>query len=533
MKTYNIIFLFLITVTLLSCEKEVLNKQPLEEISDDLVWKDIKLANLYLNDVYLNLPGGLNRGLDCSTEIGEEGHEWVASQSWNNGDVNPFNNSFDEWGIAYSQIRKTNLILENFGTIVGDPTALDQLRGQAYFLRAYFYAELANLYGGIPIIKKAQQLGDDLSVSRNTYDECIAFIVEDLDSASALLPPSWEGSDLGRATKGAAMALKSRELLFAASPLHNPSNNAAKWQAAADASKAVIDLNEYELYPNYYEIFHVDNNQEVIFDIQYAYPTRTQNIEYRTNPQGFGGSYGMTRPTEDLVESYEMTNGKSISDPSSGYYLQNPYVDRDPRFYASILYNGAPWRGKTLETFVDGLSGPGIQDQYATSVSMTGYYSRKFISESNINAYTLDKSNENWILMRYAEILLNYAEAQLNLGQETEAKIYMNMIRARVGMPPVPDSETGDALIARYRNERKIELSFEEIHFFDVRRWQTASAEVGTPVHKMHIVKNDDGSFTYNVEEMEERAWRDAFYYLPIPGDEIQKNKNLTQNTGW
>jgi len=533
MKTYKIIFLFLITVSLLSCQKDVLNKQPLEEISNDLVWKDIKLANLFLNDVYLGLPGGLGRDLDCSTELGDDGHEWAAAQSWNKGDVNPFNDSFDAWGSAYSQIRKTNLVLENFETIQGDQTARDQLKGQAYFLRAYFYAELANFYGGVPIIDKAQQLGDSLSVSRNTYDECIAFIIDDLNKAAELLPESWDGSDVGRATKGAALALKSRELLFAASPLHNSSNDAAKWQAAADAAKAVIDLGIYDLYPDYYKLFHVDNNQEVIFDIQYAYPTRTQNIEYRTNPQGFGGSYGMTRPSEDLVECYEMTNGKSISDPASGYNLQDPYIGRDPRFYASILFNGAQWRGKTMETFVDGLSGPGIQDQYATSTSMTGYYSRKFISESNINAYTFDKSNENWILMRYAEVLLNYAEAELNLGHEAEAKIYINMIRARVGMPAIPDSETGASLMARYRNERKIELSFEEIHFFDVRRWMIAPEVVGSPIHKMHIVKNDDGSFTYDVQEMEERAWRDAFYYLPIPGDEIQKNKNLVQNPNW
>ena len=533
MKTYRILFLLMIAVGLLSCEKNVLDKQPLEEIGEDLVWSDVKLANLYLNDVYLNLPGGLWRNLDCATDLGDDGHEWAPAQSWNTGDVNPFNDSFDAWASSYSQIRKTNLVLENAAKLKGEPTAIDQLKGQAYFLRAYFYSVLINFYGGVPIIDKAQVIGDSLSVSRNTYDECLNFILADIDKAVALLPESWEGADVGRATKGAALALKSRELLFAASPLHNPSNDMSKWQKAADAAKAIIDMGIYSLYPDYYKLFHVDNNEEVIFDIQYGYPTRTQNIEYRTNPQGFGGSYGMTRPSEDLVECYEMSSGKSIFDPTSGYDLQNPYVDRDPRFYASILYNGSPWRGKILETYVDGLSGPGAQDQYATSVSMTGYYSRKFITETNINAYTIDKSQENWILMRYAEVLLNYAEAELNLGNESEAKTYMNMIRARAGMPEIPSSETGEELMARYRNERKIELSFEEIHFFDVRRWMVGPEEVGTPIHKMHIIDNGDGTFTFDVEEMEDRAWRDAFYYLPIPGDERQKNKNLDQNPGW
>ena len=533
MKTSKIFFLFMITFSLLSCQTNVLDKQPLEEISDDLVWSDVKMANLYVNEIYLHLFGGLWRDLDCATELGDGGHNWAGSQSWNTGDVDPFNNPFDEWGTAYAQIRKTNIVLEKYIKLEGDQDLINQLKGQALFLRAYYYSELVNLYGGVPIIKKAQELGDDLSVTRNSYGECIAFIVNDLDEASSLLPESWEGSDVGRATKGAAMALKSRELLFAASPLHNESNDAAKWQAASTAAKAVIDLGAYELYSDYYQLFHVDNNQEVIFDIQYAYPTRTQGIEYRTNPQGFSGAYGMTRPSEDLVESYEMINGKMISDPTSDYDLQNPYVDRDPRFYASILYNGAEWKGKTIETYVDGLSGPGAQDQYATSIAMTGYYSRKFINQNNIVAYTIDKANENWILMRYAEVLLNYAEAQLNLGNETEAKTYINVVRARAGMPPIPESETGEALIARYRNERKVELSFEEIHFFDVRRWKIAPEVIGAPVHKMHIVKNDDGSFAYDVQEMEDRAWRDAFYYLPIPGDEIQKNANLEQNPGW
>ena len=131
---------------------------------------------------------------------------------------------------------------------------------------------------------------------------------------------------------------------------------------------------------------------------------------------------------------------------------------------------------------------------------MTGYYSRKFISESNINAYTLDKSNENWILIRYAEVYLNYAEAELNLGNEAEAILYINKVRERAGMPTIPGSESGAELMASYRNERKIELSFEEIHFFDVRRWMIAPEAVGSPIHKMHIVKNDYGSFTYDVQ---------------------------------
>jgi starch-binding outer membrane protein, SusD/RagB family len=534
MQVYKILFFCVIIASLASCQKNVLNKQPLGEISADQVWRDIKMATLYIDGIYLALPGSFNRNLDCNTRMGEEGQNWHPLQLWNTGDVGPYNNSLEEWYHPWTndfrQIRNANTVLENYTKIPGDQSAIDQLKGQALFLRAYYYADLVNFYGGVPIISKTQQQGDSIEVTRNTYDECISFIVADLDAASNLLPINWEGANVGRATKGAALALKSRMLLFAASPLHNTSNDVEKWQAASDAAKAVIDLGVYELYPDYYQLFHADNNQEVIFDIQYAFPTRTQGIEFTHNPQGISGAWGEGRPSQDFVDSYEMRNGKKISAPSSGYNFQDPYANRDPRFYASVLYNGAPWRGGLVETFTDGVSGPGVNDSYNTGLNMTGYYTRKFLNENNPVNQNLDKANENWILMRYAEVLLNYAEAQLNLGNETEARLYISKIRERAGMPEVPDSETGNDLLARYQNERKIELAFEEIYFFDVRRWKTAPDEVGGDVHKMDVVKNNNGSFTYTVKIMENRAWRDAFYYFPIPGDEINKDKNLTQN---
>ncbi len=537
MKLIIIFFACIMAASLASCKKDVLNKEPLGEISSDLVFKDVNMATLFVDGIYLNLFGGIERNLDCATEIADDGPEWHPVQAWNSGDVtgsyNALEDWYSQWGTDYKQIRSANLVLEKVANLKGDPEKIGQLRGQAFFLRAYFYSDLLQFYGGVPIIKKAQKLGDDLNVSRNSYEECISFIVADLDSASELLPLMWEGSNVGRATKGAALAIKSRMLLHAASPLHNTSNDPARWQAAANAAKAVIDLDVYELHPDYYKVFHEDNNQEVIFDIQYAYPTRVQHTELKQNPQGMAGAWGELRPTEEFVSSYAMNDGKKITDPSSGYNPQDPYKDRDPRFYATVLYNGAPWRGEAVETFVDGAHGPGNQDIYNTGVTMTGYYTRKFINEKNINSQDVIKSEENWILMRYAEVLLNYAEAQLHLGNEAEAKVYINKIRERAGMPSLAGSETGAALMALYQNERKLELAFEEIYFFDVRRWKTAPSLLSVPVHKMHIIKNANGSFTYNVKEMEDRVWRDAFYYYPIPIDEINKNSNLDQNPGY
>ncbi len=531
-----IIFFVVFVFSIVSCEKMVLDKDPLSEITPEVVWADFDYSNYFVNGIYSRLMGHV-RGLDCGTEIGDEGPSWAPIDAWNIGDVsallNPLEDWYGEWSGYYVSIRRTNLILENSATIKGDPIKIEQLKGQAYFLRAWFYSSLVNLYGPVPIINRALELGEDLSISRSTYEECIQFITEDLDSATALLPLNWEGVNLGRATKGSAMGLKSRMLLYAASPLNNLSNDAAKWQAASDAAKAVIDLNQYSLYPDYYEIFHEDNNQEVIFDVQYAFPTRTMNIEFDQNPANIDGAQGLWKPTQELVDSYEMADGKKIFDPGSGYDEQNPYINRDPRFYASVLYNGAPWREQFVETFMNGLSGPG--DQNESGNSMTGYYCRKFINEKNPIGEDDNKTNTNWILIRYAEILLNYAEAELQLNNENVAKQYINMVRNRgVGMmPPIPDAETGNELIDHYRNERKIELAFEEHHFFDVRRWKVAPSLLSLPVHNMHIVKEDDGTFTYAVEELEERVWRDALYYYPIPLDDINKNVNLKQNPGY
>lgn len=534
MKTSFIPAYIITAILLFSCEKNVLNKQPLGQIDNDIVFKDVSLATLYVNNMYLGLPGGLNRGLDCATEIGEDGHAWAPSTSWNTGDISPSNAPFsNEWASMYSQIRNANLVIQNAPNLMGDPDIIAQIKGQSFFLRAYFYTELLNLFGGVPIITTPQSLTDSLMVARNSYQECVDFIVSDLDSAAILLPAEWDASNVGRATQGAALSLKSRLLLFAASPLNNPSDDPSKWQSALDAAKAVIDLDQYSLYPDYYDLFHTDNNQEVIFDIQYAYPTRVENITYRTSPAGMNGAYGMSRPTEDLVERYEMNNGKKITDPGSGYQLQDPYTNRDPRFYATVLYNGASWRGQTLEMFTDGANGPGIYDQYGSGAYMTGYYNKKFITENTILDYTVDKSSDNWILIRYAEILLNYAEAQLHLGNETEARTYLNMVRDRAGMPAIPDSETGAALMNRFANERTVELAFEELHFFDVRRWKTAPDLVAADTHKMMITKNSNGSFTYDVQVMGPRAWQDSYYHVPIPQDEINKNPNLKQNPGY
>ncbi len=533
--------IFILSVTCLSfcfysCEKKVLDKGPLDAIDETLVWSNPSVAQLFINNLYNDIPGGLLRSVDDATDLSEAAHTWMEANNYNLGVVSPSNTAFDCWKL-YSSIRSASLFLENANPAAGDAEAFKTIKGEAIFLRAYFYAELVRFYGGVPLIKKVQKLTDDLSVSRNSYDECVTYISEQMDSAALLLPASWSGINVGRATKGAAMSVKARMLLYAASELNNPTNDATKWQKAADALKAVIDLGQYSLYDDYYKLFLTDNNQEVIFDIQYAYPFRTvgndYGNEYRSSPTGLNGSFGMTRPTQEFIDMYQMANGKKITDVGSGYDANNPFVGRDPRFYATVNYNGAIYRGEAVETFTGGKYGPGGIQTYATDAAMTGYYLRKFLDQTIPIIFGNNQGQANWILIRYSEILLDYAETQIALGNESVAKQYINLVRARpfTSMPPV--TATGAALLTEYRNERTVELAFEEQRFFDVRRWKIADVTLNRSVHKMEITKNTNGTFSYNIAEMETHVFTDNLYRAPIPLGEIQKNKNLTQNPGY
>lgn len=525
-------------IALSACEKDVLNKRPLDVIDEQTIWTDPTVAELYVNDLYNKLSSyNMWDNLDNMSDLTEGGHSWLACYTYNYGEVTSANDPYSRWGY-YTQIRSLNVLLDHADQLQGDTALIKTVTGEAIFLRAYFYFCLVRAYGGVPIIPKAQGLTDSLSVGRNTYEECVSFISDEMDKAAALLPEVWDAGNVGRATRGAALSIKARMLLYAASPMNNPSNDQAKWQKAADAAKAVIDLDVYSLYPDYGKLFTDDNNSEVIFDVQWAYPYRINgdpaeviSSEYEINPQGLNGAFGMNRPTQEYVDMFEMANGKAITAPASGYNPNNPYVGRDPRFYASVFYNGVPWRGDTVQTYLNGNNGPGLADLYETGSSMTGYYCRKFTDPSIPCIYLVDQVKANWILIRYAEILLDYAEAEIALGHEDVARTNINLVRARAGMPET--TATGADLVSLYRNERAVELGMEEQRYFDVRRWKIAEQALGNPVHKMTITKNPDGTFAYTVEEMETRSFPERMYLQPIPIEEIRKNKNLLQNPGY
>jgi hypothetical protein len=465
-----------------------------------------------------------------------------------NGIWGPQRTIDDMYSNMYTGIRKANVVLENISksavqpinaTITMDST-IHRMKAEAYFLRAYYHFELVKRYGGVVIVKRVFDRDEDLNVPRNTFDECVAQIVSDCDSAIISLPlwtqsynASSDTKEMGRATKCAAMALKARILLYAASPLYNSANNLSRWQRAADAAKVLIDQNKHSLLPyaSYGNIFNYTAgayNAEVIFA---GIPTDRNDIETFNAPVSFDGASGRTNPTQELVDAFEMkTTGLAITNPESGYDPAKPYDNRDPRLAMAIFYNGSKFKNIAVETFIGGKDGLNIN----VNATKTGYYMKKFLSE---NAKWNQSSNATqrrpWVLFRYAEVLLNYAEA-LNEAQGPVEDVYkyIDMVRQRVFMPTLPKGLSQSQMRDRIRNERRVELCFEEHRFFDVRRWKIGNEFFNKPLTGMKITMVNSLP-VYERFQVVNRVFSDKMNLFPIPQTEINCASKLQQNPGW
>lgn len=512
-------------------------------VTEDQFWKLNNSARGELNQAYSYLQQGYNAydgamlAAGCDEAVNSNLNSTV--NIFNNGTWSPLRTMTDAYATNYKGIRQVNVFLAHANTSSIIPaTDIPRLRGEAFFLRAYFHFELLKRYGGVIIANKVFNLNDSIDLPRNTFSETVAQIVMDCDSALAInsLPlaiANSAASDNGRATQTAAMALKSRTLLYAASPLNNPENNITLWQNAATAAKLLIDKNAHTLLANYADVFNytvAPYNKEVIFATS---ADNRNDIETNNAPISFAGALGRTNPTQELVDAYEMKNGRLITDPLSGYSASNPYLNRDPRLALSVFYNGSLYKTVTVDTYVDG------KDSKEKSINgtKTGYYMAKFLSSSatwNTTSNTLVR--RPWVIFRYAEILLNYAEAQ-NEAVGPDASVYdaVNQIRkrARGGIATdLPANLTQDQMRERIRNERRIELAFEEHRFYDVRRWKIGELSFAKPVTGMKIVKSGT-TLTYEPFTVETRVFENKNYRFPIPQSEIDKTTKLIQNQGW
>jgi len=551
--------LVLIGLLFSACKKDFLTTIPTDRLTESSITSDTSLFEAYVLNTYLSekvggnegegSPPGFGRGFEyaMASSVTDESMYNTDNGSWliEQGQMAANNTGFlgTIWARSYAGIRACNYALSIVNGLNMSAGHKAMIIGELEFVRAYRYQDLIRNYGGVVLIgDKVSQLTDNLQdpslFKRATIAESIAYATAQLDDAASKLPlnnsSTWA---LGRATKGAALALKSRLLLYAASPLYN----AGTWQAAADAAKAVMDLGKYSLSQNGYgNLFLSPNDNEIIFERLFVVNVAPHvRMEIANGPNGYDGWAGNT-PFQNLVDDYEMSNGKSITDPTSGYDPQNPYVNRDPRFYATILYNKAPYRGSTVDVYLPG-GKDSNQGPSNWNASQTGYYLKKFMNDN----YPIDNpwsvaGGQPWIYIRYAEILLNYAEAQ-NEAVGPDASVYaaINSIRSRasVNMPPIPGGLSKDDMRAAIWNERRIELAFEEHRFYDVRRWKIAMQTENVPAYGISVTVNaaNPSGFTYTKKvSLANRSFKEQHYWLPIPLTEIQASGGqLQQNPGY
>ena len=560
----RIYFVVVLPLVLFSaCEK--LDREFVTSLSEKQVSKSYDYVSYSVVNLYNDLPSGFLEvdGAMMASAGDEAEHtlETSAIQKFNVGAWNPYDNPDDVWDKYFRAIRKANQVLSiadsvNLDIYRLDPDPAAQIvyknrvgeikrwKYEVRLLKAFFYFELVKRYGGVPIIDNIFSLGDNFGqVSRNTLADCIQYISIECDSTATGLPVKYANKDLGRVTKGTALALKSRVLLYAASDLFNdpswasgyadpeyislPSGDrAARWRAAADAAKALIGLagSEYALNSDYPSLFKTFNDKELIL---VSRAPASNDFEIASYPVGFDLGRGGTTPSQDLVDAYEMVDGSRF-DWSNPAHAADPYSNRDPRLGYSILTNFALFKGRHAECYAGGKDGKGIP-----MATKTGYYLKKYVDE-NIDLLTGTSSVHSWIIFRLSEIYLNYAEAlnECNPGNP-DIEIYLNRVRQRPGVELPAVTGLGQSeMREKIRNERRVELAFEDHRLWDLRRWMLASAVLSKPLRSVEVTPITDSTFLYQVIPVENRSFTNKMYFYPIPQTEIVLT-GWPQNTLW
>lgn len=574
-----------------SCNEDFLENDIKSRLTDDMQWASEGNADLFLNDIYAVLSNKWNSpdNLDNFTDDNDAGFYWK-SYSWRQGIVDPAVNNgtpmdhangnatdYASWAAGFLKIRKCNLFIQkvtensaNFSEAYRKKR-IDEVR----FMRAYYYSELFMHLGGLPIITEVldrNTMGEEeLYRSRATFEETFNFITKELGEivANKALPVKYSNgdADAGRATLGAALALKGWLELYAASPAFNAATPAAgadpnklvgfgnfdpkRWATAAATNKQFMDTygGTYALFPDINAFWWEKNeyNSEVIWDRQVVAVIMGSNYEQYGGPVWIDGVYytwGNYCPTQELVDQFAMANGKTISDPASGYDPQKPYVNREKRFYDFIVYDGAPykqdWMAKTdtIYTRIDKVRPSKNQIDFGTDdVGNTGYYFKKKINPLKPRGGAA--SGQNYVYYRYAEVLLNYAEAQ-NEAAGPDASVYsaINAIRKRSNLPELPAGLTKETMRQAIRRERRVELCFEAKRFYDIVRWVIAEDVMNKDFHGMKITNtspaDNKGKWVYEVVGLNHpHVFTKKMYMNPVPQPVVDQNKKIVQNPGY
>ena len=562
-----------------SCKKDgFLDQTVTSSLNEITTFSDSANSMAFLNNIYTNIGfasdprrfngGNYAAGLEASCDEAEGPNASTANGfvQFATGSVNASIVPDDAWNIPYTNIRAVNQFLRHLPVIPFTAALKAQSEAEARFLRAWYYTMMLQHYGGVPLVGDSiYAVASTITAKRNTYKECVDYILAECDYAAGILPLVQTGSLYGRVSKGACLALKSRVLLFAASPLFNnggtagggelasivayPDGDPNRWKLAADAARAVIATNAYALYTDsssiggekgygFQKLFPLRYSTEFILSRMMGQNKYLESLWDVPSRGGSGGPF----PYQEMVDAFPMSNGLPITDPASGYDPNQPYRNRDPRLGYSIMHDS------TLRT-VFGANQPSPLLLYTNTAANppvaasgdavykgtpTGLYIFKMVDPNVINN-SVNESSRCLPLMRYAEIVLNFAEATNEAdGPTTEVYQAVEAIRQRAGLRPfqLPVGLSKDDMRIAIQNERRIELAYEGHRFFDVRRWMIAEQTQNQQMHGMEVKRNGS-AVTYNVFNVRKHNFTRAMYLWPIPLKEIAKSPELLQNPGY
>ena len=534
-KFLHIAAALLFSTAISSCS-DFLDRTPLEELSDASFWKTEADAIMAVNDLYGCLPG-LDQDDDINSDNCVHGIKWAAG----NVSKGVYIASDQSWSFEYACIRKCNLVLEKVKGIEMSEESRKRIEGQAYFFRAYMYFTLIRSFGDVPYVDKPLNLSDLGDITRTPRKDVYDKMMADFDKSINYLPKSWDAANTPRITQGAALAMKARAALYY-----------ADWAVAAESSKKVIDLGKYELYDaqntgKYKELFWeiTDGCAENILYVQYKYPDKTHElIGWNCFPtKGWGG----LNPTQSLVDAFEDIEGAPIS-VSTIYNEKDPFKNRDPRLEVNILHDGETMYGVPIKVKPLKSSGSTGIGQHGDATA-TGYYQQKWLDPS------IDPQSTGWtmgkdlVAIRYAEVLLTYAEAKNELEPlHSDAFEAVNQVRRRVGMPDLQNIDASkptycdsqDALRKRIWNEWRVEFAMEGgKRMWDIRRWGIAKDVLNAPflgLKMKEVTVNGETDFIlYEGENIKLAGshYEDHNYLMPVPQTELDLNKKLGQNPGY
>lgn len=571
---YTLLVLGGLSITWSSCSKY--ETEPKDWFTSALTFDSLDqngiVAGYELNNIYTYVPNGFDRidgdFLDDGAGEAIPSRFNSAVTQYYRGAISITNNPEPYWANSYYGIRRATIFLRNIDRVPVVATTKRYWKAEARWLRALFYWELLKRYGGVPLLGDTLLgLNDNIQLPRATFAQTVDYIVSECNAVKdSLRQETLSSSDFGRVPRGAAVALKCRVLLYAASPLFNgggvesdpvrkeltgyPTPDASRWQKVVDACAEFNALPYYALVTGgtsttVASVFINKMNSDIIFSKQVPNST---SLEITQSPVGYvisnTRSFGLTSPTQNFVNAFPTSKGGSIAEDvrsatnTTGYDSTNPYANRDPRLAATVFYHGLPWLNRNVQTNEGGLDKPN-NPAVAPLQTRTGYYLRKFLGNFTTGT-AFSSQSHNFPLFRYTEIVLNWAEALNETGQTEQAVTQINRLRSRAGITAGTNNRYGiktaisqAEMRTLIQNERRIELAFEEHRFWDIRRWKIAPQVLDNATLTGIKITTGGTATTYQTIPVVTTSWANRMYHMPLPYDEITKNTKLVQNEGW